>query len=75
MINAYTTLQMTTHRLMHALIWLADSIKPLHSAGARNFGYGYIVYTVSQLSPWHLLPDRLLPDRGATAEVQIMGLV
>ena len=31
MINAYTA-QMTTPWLMHALIWLADCMKPLHSA-------------------------------------------
>ena len=82
MINTYTT-QMTTHQLMHALIWLADCIKPLHSAGAlvMDIQPTYIVSQMSSDYSWHrpqregcMLPDRLLPNREAAAEVQI-GLV
>ena len=62
---------MTSHRLMHALIWLANiCLKPLHSAGARNFGDGYTTYTVSQVS-YGTEKAALLPDRGTAAEVQI----
>ena len=67
---------MTKHRLMHAFIWLADYMKPLHSAGARNFDDGYSYNLVIRLfmapsTKRRLLPDRLLPDVGAAAEVQI----